>query len=479
MTNIDYLEQIVNSFLKQNLLNETSLCLSDNISQKVLGKIICAMANTAAIEKLPYLYAFWGIDKETKMLTNTKFVIPNNQEIAKHLSTNAEFFINELILEDNRVVVLEVQRAYGNTIQYDGVEFILENNRAEKVDCYPIKANLLWDTIYSGKEEDFSLKIALKNISADEVAEHLDWVKLFELLQKPLPNSLLGVMSVLCDFRFIKEQNTGKYDITNLGALLLSKKISMFKSVEYKAVRVLIYSGNNYTMPAHEQIGGKGYIIGFQGLIKYIDEHLPQIEYMDGPLRKKRSIFPILSIRELVANALIHQDLNEKGSPIISIFEDHIVISNPGIPIVEKYRFIDSPPRSRNESLAAAMHRVGICEERGSGYDKVITYIEQNNLPAPEITIHDKSTSVTLWYEKSFRDLTKDELIQICYDHSCLNYVQGKVTNNYSLRTRFKLDESERYKISRIFKLAVEAGLIKEKEGTGPKNREYLPFWVD
>lgn len=479
MTNINYYKQIVNSYLKQNALNETSLCLSDTISQRSLGKIICAMANTAALKKLPYVYAFWGIDKETKVLTNTKFVIPNQQEIAKHLSTNTEFFINELILESNRVVVLEVQRAYGSTIQYDGIELILENNKVEKVDCYPTKANQLWDTIYSGKDEDFSSKIAFKNVSADEVARCLDWVKLFEMLQKPRPNSLLGVMSVLCDFRFIREQNTGKYDITNLGALLLAKKLSMFKTVEYKATRVLIYSGNNYTEPAHEQIGGKGYIIGFEGLIKYIDEHLPQVEYMAGPLRKKHSMFPILSIRELVANALIHQDLNEKGCPIISIFEDHIVISNPGIPVVEKSRFIDSPPHSRNESLAAAMHRVGICEERGSGYDKVITYIEENNLPAPEITIHDKSTSVTLRAEKPFSALTKDELVQICYDHACLNYVQGKLTNNYSLRTRFNLDESERYKISRVFKLTLDAGLIKEKEGTGPKNREYVPSWTE
>ncbi|HJB26373.1 MAG TPA: transcriptional regulator [Firmicutes bacterium] len=479
MTSTNYFKQIVNSYLKQNALNETSLCLSENITQKNLGEIICAMANTAALEGTPYVYAFWGIDKETKALINTDFIIPNHQEIAKHLSTNTEFLINELILENNRVVVLEVQRAYGSTIQYDGVEFILKNNQAEKIDCCPTEANRLWDIIYSGKEEDFSFKIALKNVSADEVAECLDWKKLFEMLQKPLPNSPLGVMSVLCDFRFIREQNTGKYDITNLGALLLAKRLSKFKNVEYKAIRVLIYSGNNYTKPAHEQIGGKGYIIGFEGLIKYIDEHLPQTEYMDGPIRKKRSMFPILSVRELVANALIHQDLNEKGSPIISIFEDHIVISNPGIPVVEKNRFIDSPPHSRNESLAAAMHRVGICEERGSGYDKVITYIEENNLPAPEITIHDKSTSVTLWNEKPFNNLTKDELVQICYDHSCLNYVQGKVTNNFSLRTRFKLSENERYKVSRIFKLTSEAGLIKAKDGTGPKNREYVPFWVE
>ena len=146
--------------------------------------------------------------------------------------------------------------------------------------------------------------------------------------------------------------------------------------------------------------------------------------------------------------------------------------------MTDKERFIDSPPKSRNESLAAAMHRVGICEERGSGYDKVISFAEDYNLPAPEIVVNSRSTVVTLRAEKNFDELTKEELIQICYSHACLNYVQGKVTNNTSLRDRFNLQESERYKVSRVFDATVEAGLIYRKEGTGPKNREYIPSWA-
>lgn len=478
MADMNYYKQIINAYIKQNAYNEITFCFSDDMSKKDLGKYICAMANTAVLNKTPYIYGFWGIDEITKKAKGSKFNIPYRQELEQHLSGNVVFFMQEVLLDDIQVVVLEVQRAYGNTIQYDGEELLLDGKNIKTVEEVPCKAKELWDIIYSKKEDDFLTEIAQKNVSANEIEKLLDCEKLFQMLQKPKPNSLLGVMTVLTDLRFIKEQNTGKYDITNLGALLLSKRLSMFKTVEYKAIRVLIYYGNNYTEPAHEQIGGKGYIVGFEGLIEYIYEHLPQVEYIDGALRKKKSMFPMLLIRELVANAIIHQDLKEKGAPIISIFEDHLVISNPGIPIVDKDRFIDSPPLSRNESLAAAMHRVGICEERGSGYDKIVTHIEVNNLPAPEITVHGKSTSVTLRHGKSFNQLTRDELAQICYAHTCLNYVQGKTTNNSSLRARFNLDENERYKISRAFKPALDAGLIKSKDGTGPKNREYVPFWA-
>lgn len=473
----NYYKQIINAFINQNAHTGISYCLSDDISYDTLGKYICAMANTAVIKQEPYIYAFWGVDSN-KNVIGSDFIAPAPQELARHLSSNVEFKLVEVFLNSNRTIVLEVQKAFGSTIQYDGIEFVIDENE-QPVELIGISqdAEKLWGIINS-QNDNFASKIALKNVSSNEVMQYLDCESFFQLLERPLPNNPLSVMSTLSEFKFIVEQNTGKYNITNLGALLLARRISLFETVTYKAIRVLIYSGNNNTAHAHEQIGGKGYLVGFSGLIKYIQEHIPKMEYIDGAIRKHKDMFPIISIRELVANAIIHQDLNEKGSPIISIFDDHIVISNPGIPIIEKERFIDNPPYSRNESLAAAMHKAGICEERGSGYDKVVTFIEENNLPAPEITIHERRTSVTLWKEKSFDQLSKDELIQICYSHTCLNYVQGKPTNNASLRARFNLSEEERYKISRAFKPTVIEGLIKEKEGTGPKNREYIPFWA-
>ena len=84
-------------------------------------------------------------------------------------------------------------------------------------------------------------------------------------------------------------------------------------------------------------------------------------------------VYPELAIRELVANALIHQDLSITGSgPMVEIFDDRIEITNPGVPLVETSRMLDSPPRSRNEGLASLMRRMGSCEERGSGVDKVV-----------------------------------------------------------------------------------------------------------
>ena len=100
-----------------------------------------------------------------------------------------------------------------------------------------------------------------------------------------------------------------------------------------------------------------------------------------------------VAVRELVANALIHQDFSITGAgPMVEIFEGRIEVTNPGEPLVATDRFLDSPPKSRNESLASLMRRFRICEERGSGIDKVVSQIELYQLPPPLFEVPPGST---------------------------------------------------------------------------------------
>jgi predicted HTH transcriptional regulator len=138
--------------------------------------------------------------------------------------------------------------------------------------------------------------------------------------------------------------------------------------------------------------GTKGYAFAFQPLVTHIMKQLPANEEIREALRKTLPVYPDIAVRELVANALVHQDLTLRGSgPLIEIFADRIEITNPGIPLVEPQRFIDAPPQSRNDTLAALMRRFGICEERGSGVDKVIFHVEAYQLPPPDFEVSGQS----------------------------------------------------------------------------------------
>jgi predicted HTH transcriptional regulator len=127
----------------------------------------------------------------------------------------------------------------------------------------------------------------------------------------------------------------------------------------------------------------------------------------------------------LVANAIIHQDFSITGSgPMVEIFDDRMEITNPGIPLVDPSRLLDSPPRSRNESLASLMRRIGVCEERGSGVDKVVFQTELYQLPAPAFEITGNSTRATLFAPRPLTKMDSTDRIRAVYLHACLRYVQ-------------------------------------------------------
>lgn len=183
---------------------------------------------------------------------------------------------------------------------------------------------------------------------------------------------------------------------------------------------------------------------------------------------------------ELVANAIIHQNFFMQGtSPLVEIFTDRIEITNPGVPLIDKSRFVDHPPISRNEKLASFMRRIGVCEERGSGYDKVVFQTELYQLPAPEIDIYNDHTKVVLYAHKEFSKMSKEDRYRACYLHACLKRVNRDYMTNSSLRERFKIDAKNSSMISRLLNETCNIGLIRlSDDSTSDKNRKYVPFWA-
>jgi predicted HTH transcriptional regulator len=191
-------------------------------------------------------------------------------------------------------------------------------------------------------------------------------------------------------------------------------------------------------------------------------------------------MFPELAVRELLANALIHQDLFVTGAgPMVEIFDDRIEITNPGEPLVDTARFVDTPPRSRNEALASLMRRFRICEERGSGIDKVVFQVELYQLPAPLFEAPAGFTRAVLFAHKALREMDRADRIRACYLHACLCYVTGQKMTNTSLRKRFGILDRNAADASRLLKEATEAGLIVVLDPTaGHRSRTYVPFWA-
>ena len=69
---------------------------------------------------------------------------------------------------------------------------------------------------------------------------------------------------------------------------------------------------------------------------------------------------------------------------------------NSGLSLITPNRFIDYH-QSCNEDLASMMRPFGICEEKGSGFYKVIFIMELFQLPALDVQAQEKHTNVIFY----------------------------------------------------------------------------------
>jgi predicted HTH transcriptional regulator len=452
---------------------------------QAIGEYISALANSAALVGKAFAYLLWGVRDDDHAVVGSSFdphaARVGNEELEswllRLLEPKLDFRFFTVEIEGQRVVLLEIARAARHPVRFSGQEFIRVGTYKKKLKDFPEKERALWRIFDQTPFED---GVATERATDDDVLRLLDYPAYFDLLERPLPANREGILAALADDRLIRKSEAGGWDITHLGAILFAKRLDAFHLLRRKAVRVVQYRGNGRTETLKEQEGSKGYACGFEGLIGYIHGLLPANEVIGEALRRSVPMFPELAVRELVANALIHQDFFVTGAgPMVEIFDDRIEITNPGEPLVDTQRFVDTPPRSRNEALASLMRRFRVCEERGSGIDKVVSQVELFQLPAPLFESLQGFTRAVLFAHKPLSAMDKADRVRACYLHACLCYVMRKQMTNTTLRARFGVEEQNRSTVSRLIREAVKAGAIAPADpDAAPKLMRYLPFWA-
>lgn len=318
-------------------------------------------------------------------------------------------------------------------------------------------------------------------IDLQEIRRLLDLDAIAALLQRPLPDGDESLEAWLIDEGLTVADGRGYY-ITNFGAIAAAKRLDGFPSLDRKRVRVIRYRGTNKVETIDELAGQRGYAVGFEGLIAHLKRVLPHSEVIQQALRTQVAVYPEIALRELIANALIHQDFSISGAgPMVEIYDDRIEVTNPGalLPGKKPDRLIGTTPESRNEKLASSFRRFRICEERGTGFQKVVTAIELFGLPPLVLAPQENAFRVTIGAPRKFADMSASERIEACYQHAVLQYLSSKTLTNTTLRQRFHLHEKTRNQVTNLISDAVDAGRIRRKDmGSGKKFAEYVPYWA-
>ncbi|MEO6811336.1 MAG: ATP-binding protein [Isosphaeraceae bacterium] len=457
-----------------------------------IAEYLSALSNSAALHSKDSAFMIWGIEDGTREVVGTRFkprqAKQGNEELEswlmRSLHPQVNFKIHEWAHQGKSVVLFEIPRAVYAPVRFGSEEFIRIGSLKKKLKEYPTKEADLWASF---SKNPFEKGIAKADLSSAEVLSLIDFAECFDLLKIALPTNQKGILARLDDERLIVARPGGRYDITNLGAILFAKTLTQFDRLFRKTIRIIKYKGAGRTETEREwrdPPSQKGYAIAFEAAVAFINSQLPQNEPIGQAFRTEVRMYPEKAIRELVANALIHQDFTVTGAgPMIEIFPDRMEITNPGEPLVDPLRFIDTPPRSRNEDLAALMRRMNICEEGGTGIDKVIELVEVFQLPPPDFkaisTMQPGFTRATLFAARRLAKMESQDRIRACYQHACLCQVSGKMMTNTTLRERLGVEQQNYSAVSRIIRETIAANLIRPFDTeTSKRYMKYLPFWA-
>ena len=382
--------------------------------------------------------------------------------------------LEEFIKSERRVVVCHIPgRPAGTAYHHEGA-YLMRSGES----LVPMPESQLRRIFDEGKP-DWLAEPAARGVGDDGVVELLDTPSYFDLLHLPYPSTRPAVLKRFTGERLILGE-PGDWTITNLGAILFAKRLGDFDSTRRKLPRFIVYDGPGKLNVRLDEFWTPGYAAGYDRLVQFVQAQVPKNEVIESALRREVTMFPEVAIRELMGNALIHQDFQETGTSVmIELYSDRLEIANPGLPVIPPDRFIDEY-RSRNERLADLMRRLRFCEERSSGIDRVVGAAEAFQLPAPDFRAGEVHTTAVLYAHRGFEEMDRDDRIRACYQHCCLRHVMNRKMTNQSLRARFNLPDEKAYVASDIIRQAGDEGRVKPEDPSKTSKRyaSYVPYWA-
>ena len=314
-----------------------------------------------------------------------------------------------------------------------------------------------------------------------KIINELDYHSLYKMQNRTLPSSQKLIIENLKNQKLISIEGKS-YNINHLGVLTCAKRMQAFQGHERRGIRIIAYSNKSRIHAIKEIEATQGYAVGFEEALQQILKLIPSEENIDHIFRETKYLYPPVIIRELLANAIIHQDLTITSfGPIVEIFTDRIEFTNPGklMSSVKINRIIDTAPESRNELFAKFMRQVKICEERGTGIDRIIEAIEQAGLPPVLFLENNNSFKAIIYPPKPYKNLSQEEKLRACYQHCVLKFISNEKMNNASLRKRFGISDSNHSMATRVINKTITEKLIKkDKQSSARKFTYYIPIWA-
>lgn len=269
---VDYLVSLVRELCKLPQETEWAEFKVNDAEPQQIGEYLSALANSAALAGKAFAYLVWGVSDVEHTVVGTRFLSHTakvgNEELEswllRSLAPKIHFRFFSVVVDEVPVVLLEIERAFRQPVQFQGHEFIRVGSYKKRLKDFPEKERALWRLF---DKAPFESGVAVERVPDEEVLRLLDYPAYFDLRECPLPENRAGILAALEDDKLIVPCDAGGWNITKLGAILFAKRLDDFAVLKRKAMRVIQYRGNSRTDGGKEHVSGKGYASGFESLI--------------------------------------------------------------------------------------------------------------------------------------------------------------------------------------------------------------------
>lgn len=336
-------------------------------------------------------------------------------------------------------------------------------------------------SIFTEQQHGVLDRVALGDVAESELDSVVDMSAFFTLSESALPATASRRIAVYVASGFLTEQVGGTYGITGMGALLFARDLRKFPTIAHRRLRFIKYRGRSRVNASLDREYTRGYALEFDDFLDDIGREVPMIEVIDKGRRSTTALYLPVTIREIVANAMSHQDFAAPPSQVrVELFDDRLEVTNTGEPTMDVKQFVRMS-NPRNGDLTARMREMKMCENRGSGIQRLLSENEVHRRSDPEFQVVSNMTKARITGKQDFTSLTLEERIWAVFMHASFRFETGSgYMSNATFRTRYGLNKNKTTLVTNAIGSAIEAEMIKQYDETSQSRRyaKYVPFWA-
>ena len=280
---------------------------------------------------------------------------------------------------------------------------------------------VLKELVLEGENKYFDQQVCHgESVSDEEIEKFCEWLE--KLARKNSENDTeirKITRNTLLSWKVLEEKN-GRIFPTN-AYILLSGKENWEVS---RKIQCGVFKGETRSIFVDKKEFEGSIIMQLEKAYQYVLEKINLGSDIIGIYRVDKYEIPPKSIREVIANAVIHRSYLEPNDIQVALYDNRLEITSPGMLLsgVNVKRMKEGYSKLRNRAIASVFAYVNIIEKWGSGIPRIMNEIRKYGLQEPEfiafendfrVNIYRKSYNTTQSTQGSTQNISKKEKLDV------------------------------------------------------------------